>query len=249
MTDDPFRAMIEAEFVVERTGWAAERVDRVSARLQPEVAPADRFETLVVWFEDHGAFTRDGKTLYFSRRLLERLADDDAAAFIVAHEIAHHRLGHIPRLSSRWSIARKIAWGVARELWITSAERERDADLLAIEMCLDAGYDLDRCLGALEHLEHVSLDYGDIGGAVGYEDHTVRSHPPVRARIAEVRAHAAQVRLGHRLSIDLARQRERIRRRKLAYAAAGSVAAATAVMLWRRGREPALAAIRMMFAV
>jgi Zn-dependent protease with chaperone function len=195
MGDDPVRDAFEADCVVERTGWARERVNRVTERLQRGVPAAQRLETLVVWLDDHNAFTAPGRTIYISRRLLERLADDDAAAFIVAHELAHHRLGHIPSLPRTW-----FAWGrlLVRALdrwWIATPEHEHDADQLAIELCLDAGYDSERCIAALEHCVNVSLDYRDVNGVLGYEDGIERrSHPALVKRIAAVRAHVAALR-------------------------------------------------------
>ena len=202
--DDALRRWVEDHFVVENTGWAAERVQRVSERLQRDRAPADRLETIVVWLREANAYLCDDRTVYFSRRLLERLPDDDAAAFIIAHELAHQRLGHVHGASLRWSAPRRFAWRLVRELSVPSAERERDADLIAIELCLDAGYDLDRCLEALHHCEHVLFDLGNVDGVVGAEDGVVGSHPPIRARIDAVRAHAAAVRRGERFSIAAA---------------------------------------------
>ncbi len=87
---DPRRDAIERELVVEREGWASERVARMTERLQVGTPAAERLETLVVWIEDEPAFTGPGRTIYVGRRLLERLVDDDAA-FVVGHELAHHR--------------------------------------------------------------------------------------------------------------------------------------------------------------
>lgn len=232
--DDPFRRAIEEEFVVERTGWAAERVQRVTERLQPDAPRDGRFETLVVWLSEHTAFTTDGRTLYISRRLLERLADDDAAAFVIGHELAHHRLGHIPHVPASWIGAARVLWIWLRRTWIKTPGRERDADLLAIELCMNAGYDPERCVAALEYLEQVALDYGDVDGVLGHEDGRQREHPPVRDRIAAVRAHAAAVRRGHRLSIEVGRRRERQRRRQLVLATAGSAALAVGLLILRR---------------
>ena len=39
MSDDPVREVMEQEYVVERDGWAAERVQRVTERLQRGVPP------------------------------------------------------------------------------------------------------------------------------------------------------------------------------------------------------------------
>jgi len=247
MVDDPLREEIERECVVERDGWAGERAARVTERLQRGVPAGERLETLVVWLEVATAFTGPGRTIYFSRRLLERLADDDAAAFIVAHELAHHRLGHVPPMSRAWlRLPLDILVAVLRHR-IAGPERERDADLLAVELCLDAGYDPARCIAALEQLDRMILDHGDIDGSLGEDPDAGsiasgwgwlarRTHPPTRERIAAARAHVDAVRAGHRLAAELAeRDRERRARRRRALAAtAGSAAIAVAVMILRR---------------
>src|SRR5688500_521641 len=150
---DWLRDAIEEELVVERSGWAPERVARVAERVQP-IEP--RLDALVVWSEEHNAFTGPGQTVHVSRRLLERL-DEDATAFVVAHEIAHHRLGHIPKWGSRMSVMLPFRLALhVLERAIATRDNESDADALALEMCLDAGYDADRCIGALEFLATVA---------------------------------------------------------------------------------------------
>jgi Zn-dependent protease with chaperone function len=175
---------------------------------------------------------RDAR-FYVSRRLLERLADDDAAAFIIAHELAHHRLGHIVAIPRSWlGVARGVLiW--LEQRWTKTPGHERAADLLAIELCLDAGYDPERCIAALAHLEQVSLDYGDVDGVLGSEGGARRSHPAIRARIAAVRDHLAKAR-GVRIPLDVSLQRERQRRRKTALVAAGNAAAFVALLVLRR---------------
>ncbi len=241
MARDPLREEIEREFVVERDGWANERVGRVTERLQRDRPAAERFETIVVWFDDHNAFTAPGGTIYMSRRLLERFADDDAAAFVIAHELAHHRLGHIPSLSQHWLLLPLSLVLAFLRMRIATPERERDADLLAIELCLEAGYDAERCIAALRHLDAVSLDYGDIDGALGPDEDergrggagARRSHPPLRSRIEAVRAHVAGLKSGLRLDPAVPRHRER-RRRQVALAAAGTAVLTVAVVLLLR---------------
>jgi predicted Zn-dependent protease len=232
MLTDALRAEVERELVVEKTGWAAERAARVSERLQAGVAPSERLDTLVVWWSEHNAFTCFGRTIYISRRLFERLPDDDAAAFIVAHEIAHHRLGHIPRfVASRLLPARLIL--AALERLLCSPRREADADRLAIELSLAAGYDLERCLVALDILALVSLDYGDVDGVYGGDER--RSHPALNDRIVTVRAHAAGVRAGARLDVQRSIAEERRRRRaRLVQVAAGLAVAGCALLVLRR---------------
>ncbi|MDB4960215.1 MAG: hypothetical protein JWP01_214 [Myxococcales bacterium] len=239
MADDPLRDAIERELVVENSGWAFERVERVTSLLAQTFPGAQRFETLVLWSADHGAFTAPGRTIYISRRLLERLPDDAAAAFVIAHEIAHHRLGHVPSSITAWSqLPLKLALLLLSKL-ITGPERERDADLLGIEMCVDAGYDPERCILALEIVDQVFLDYGDVAGSLGPDDGASRwwwsrgrGYFSMRERIAMLRAHVAAMKHGARIVIDPAAARAR--RRKLAMIAAGSAAAGVALLLLRR---------------
>jgi Zn-dependent protease with chaperone function len=194
--EDTLRTEVERELVVETTGWAHERVARVTDALQRDVPAAERLETIVVWLDEHTAVTAPGRTIYFSRRLLERLPDDDAAAFVVAHEIAHHRLGHLPRLTGAALLPVRVALALLGRR-IASPRREREADLHAIELCHRAGYDLDRCIVALEILEQVSLDYGDVDGVLGntsWWSRLERGYPSLRERIEATRARAARLR-------------------------------------------------------
>jgi len=235
VSDDPLRDAIEETFVVERTGWAGERVRRATERLQLGLPEAQRLETLVVWMDDHTAFTAQGRTVYISRRLLERLPDDDAAAFVIAHELAHHRLGHLPALPASWLGVARLLLVRLETAWVATPARETDADLLAIEMCIDAGYDPERCIGALEHLVNVSLDYGDVDGVLSAEDQALRrSHPALAGRIAAVQAHAAAARRGVRQPLDVTLRRERQWRRKALVAAGAGAAAVCALVILRR---------------
>jgi Zn-dependent protease with chaperone function len=233
--DDPLRDAIEEAFVVERGGWAGERVQRVTERLQRDVPEAQRLETLVLWMDDHNAFTTQGRTIYISRRLLERLPDDDAAAFVIAHELAHHRLGHVPALPASWLGIARLLLVRLETAWVATPARETDADLLAIEMCIDAGYDPERCIVALQHLVNVSLDYGDVDGVLGPEEQTsARSHPALTARIRAVRAHVAVARRGVRQLLDVTRRREQRWRRKALVGVGAGAAAVCALVILRR---------------
>ena len=236
---DWIREEIERELVVETEGWAAERVARVTERLQHDVPEPDRFETLVIWISEHNAFTAPGRTLYLGRRLLERLADDDATAFVIGHELAHQRLGHVPALHASWLPLRVVLAILDRR--IAGPDNERDADLWSIERCLDAGYDLDRCVEALEHIDRITLDYGDVDGSLGPERPSsrwrrLRGYDSIRDRIAAVRAHALAYRAGgERVELRIARDREQRRaRRKRVLAGVGAAAGVVALMLLRR---------------
>lgn len=229
---DHLRKKIEAQLVVEREGWAVDRARQVTAQLQAEVPADERFETLVVLSKDHNAFTVPGRTIYLSRRLLEYLLDDAAAAFVIAHELAHHHLGHLPGPYRGPSIF---------DAPIAQHEHELHADLHAIELCIAAGYDPDRCITALQMLDAIVLHAGDLEGSLGAETDAAgevarRGYLPVRERIARVQAHVAAYRGGARIANELAGARDqRARRRmRLALAVAGSIAATAALVLFGR---------------
>lgn len=233
MTRDPWREEIEREFVVEKSGWAAERAQRVTEALQRTIVAGPRFDTLVVWMDQYQAFTMPGRTIYISRRLFELMPTDDAVAMIVAHELAHHRLGHIPEIALP---ALTLHW--ARQLFhmlYARQEREHQADLLGMELCVEAGYDPAACVRAFELLQQVALDYRDIDGAIGAEDGSVRPHPALDQRIAAVLAHAEAMRSGHRIDVERAATAARRKRRALAIAG-GAVGAVALTLLLRRPR-------------
>jgi Zn-dependent protease with chaperone function len=158
-------------YAAEQAPWALEQVRRVDARLQADVPRAERLETLVLWIPEKTAFTFPGRHLYLSRALLERAHSDDAVAFIVAHELAHHRLGHLATsllLERLPGPLQAAATGVIATRWFAlSAGREADADVHALNLCLAAGYDAHRCLAAFDLLEAAALDEGDIEGVFG----------------------------------------------------------------------------------
>ncbi|HEV7589366.1 MAG TPA: M48 family metalloprotease [Longimicrobium sp.] len=159
-------------YAAETQPWALEQVRRVDARLQAEVPEAERLETLVLWIPEANAFTMPGRHVYLSRRLLERARGDEPVAFIVAHEMAHHHLGHVGTTAAR--LARlpgplqAIATDLVASRWfLSNAEREAETDAHALNLCLAAGYDGRRCLKAFDLLEEASLDWGDTEGVFG----------------------------------------------------------------------------------
>jgi len=224
---DGFREWVEREFVVERDGWAGERAKRVTDLLQRDVPVDQRFETLIVWWQDHDAFTMVGRTIYVSRRLWERFPDDETAAFVIAHELAHHRLGHLPP-ATRWLPVEAMLALLERRA--RSRLRETDADLVAIDLCMAAGYDPERRLAGFEILAHIMLDYGDVESVVG--DGLDSTHPSIHGRMRAVRAH---VRGGVRFDVNAALAADRARRRRRIIAAVSSVVSvAAALLIFRR---------------
>ncbi|HKG94962.1 MAG TPA: M48 family metalloprotease [Gemmatimonadaceae bacterium] len=112
-----------------------------------------------------------------SRRLLERCPTDDAVAFVLAHEAAHHDCGHLA-LFAGWAewVPRSLAGGYVAALLVKlqhftyGPEREAEADLRAIELCAATGYRGDLCAQLLEILENYALDMGDYDGVFGPEN-------------------------------------------------------------------------------
>jgi Zn-dependent protease with chaperone function len=170
-------------YALETSAWALERAARVEARLQDGVADEDRLRVVVLWIPEVNAFTF-GRHVYLSRPLLERVRTDDAAAFVVAHEMAHHALGHV-EAKERWidRFAAVPAGGLVAGVilqavrWRHSPEDELDADEYALRLCDAAGYDLKACLRALEVLEADLLDRGAFTSVYGPEPEDVDAEP------------------------------------------------------------------------
>lgn len=225
MVDDPLRTVIERALGAEAGGWAAEQVARVTALLERDVEVDARRTALVVDHPDEIAFTGPGHTVYVSRRLLDRLPDDHATAIVIARELAHHRLGHVPAIpAAAWRVLQPRFAITALRRWHEALHRAHDADLLAIEICVDAGFDAERCLAALAHLtEEADVHTRDHGAApAGLE-----------ARLAAMRAHAVGMARGERLPVRTLRARELRRTRQLGLATLGAVGA-LGLAAWRR---------------
>jgi hypothetical protein len=151
----------------EETGWAPERVERVAARLQADRSPDARLVPIVLWIRLFTAFTAPGRYVYVSRRLLERCADDESAAFLVAHEIAHHDLGHLSVPDWLPEGVRERGGRVLASLYagivhqLHGPERECAADRRALELCVKAGYGAAKCLELFGVLERYAAEVGD----------------------------------------------------------------------------------------
>lgn len=168
---------IAANAYIEQSGFMPDRVRSAAMRLQTMRPAAERYIAVVPWLESFYAFTAPGKYVYFGRRLLERCPHEDAAAFVIAHEIAHHDLGHIAifagpfarRLASLTAGAIAVLFFRILQKRIYSPEWELAADRRAIDLCLEAGYDPEKCLYLFHLLELIYLDYGDLGAVFGLD--------------------------------------------------------------------------------
>lgn len=174
---DWLHSEIAASTHIEKNGFMPDRVRVVAERLQADRPNDQRMQGVVPWLDSFSAFTAPGKYIYFSRRLLERCPHEEAAAFVIAHEIAHHDLGHLEMFSGPFARhaarleAGKLAVLFFRMLQkrIYSPEWELAADRHAIDLCLKAGYDVAKCLYLFHILELVALDYGDLKMVFGLD--------------------------------------------------------------------------------
>jgi predicted Zn-dependent protease len=97
------------------------------------------------------------------------------AGFVIAHEIALHRLGHLNVFpswlpSSTGRMGAFLAFVLAKlNSFLNSPKRERDADRLAVQLCEAAGYDARACLELFDVLERHATDYRDLASVFGLD--------------------------------------------------------------------------------
>jgi Zn-dependent protease with chaperone function len=207
LTDDDdlgdwLHAKLAEEFSEETEAWAVERVGRVTERLNavrtacpvPGAAPY-ALRTHILWVGQMNAFAAPGRWIYLTRALLQRCDGDEPVAFVLAHEMAHHDLGHVRMLGPALSKLRGLPGNLfiislprLLELGFRSAEREAAADSYALDLCLAAGYDGHRCLELLDILEAEALNYRDLDSVFGPDSGETpfwrwrRGYPSLRAR-------------------------------------------------------------------
>lgn len=170
-------AELIAEFATETEAWVGERLDRVMARLNAARPDGVPLTAHCLAIRECTAFTTPAPHIYIGRRLLERLPSDEATAFVLGHETAHHDLRHLDLFRGWLDLLPKgtggtLAAAAFRNLShrMYGPTRESQADQYSVALCLDAGYDGERCLHAFDILENESLNRGDIDGVFGPEN-------------------------------------------------------------------------------
>jgi Zn-dependent protease with chaperone function len=131
----------------------------------------------VLWLSPPTAFTLPGPYVYITRRFIERCRSDDPVAFLLAHEIAHHDLGHLER-AERWVdsafayIPAALAVLALEQLawWLYSRDNELAADAYALDLCRKAGFDSKRCLQCFDILSWYLLDIHDLDEVYGSDE-------------------------------------------------------------------------------
>jgi predicted Zn-dependent protease len=165
---------LESCFDVEIEPWAVDLVGRAAERLNRERTPAEPLMPVVLWISSLTAFTGPGRYLYVSRGLLHRACWEEAIAFTLAHEMAHHDLGHTRIFRGKLELVRHLpgVFGAAFALtmadrWLHGPENETAADSRALDLCLAAGYDGSRCLELFDIFEAYALDHGAVESVFG----------------------------------------------------------------------------------
>jgi predicted Zn-dependent protease len=189
-----------AHFDVETEPWAVELVQRAAERLNRKRAPAAPLEPIILWMTTPTAFIGPGRYIYFSRGLLHQACWEEAVAFGLAHEMAHHDLGHTQLYRRKLALVRYLpgsmivaaVLGIA-DHWLNGPEYETAADARALNLCLAAGYDGTRCVQLFDVFEAYALDYHAIECVFGPEDDLT----PPREGLRDWRA-AAQSWIWHR---------------------------------------------------
>lgn len=174
---DWLHAELVRECARETESWAIERVERVQRRLNEHREGKPPLDTTILWITPPLAFTLAGQHVYIARSLLERLPTDDATAFVLAHEAAHHDLGHLDLYGkwASWLPRSEATTYVAALLGVFEhhtygPDREQAADDYAVDLLMRAGYDPDLGIQALSILENLALDRGAIDEVFGPEN-------------------------------------------------------------------------------
>lgn len=171
------KEQLTTEIVVETSGWAFDLVHRVAQRLNDARGEREALEPVVLWIPQVTAFICPGRYLYISRELLQRILYEDAVAMVIAHEMAHHDLGHLEFFSSTFSVLKHLPGAgrvgmsiLAIRHMLVNPDRERQADEYGLNLCLAAGYDGYRCLELFDVLEAHLIDRRDLIGVFGLEE-------------------------------------------------------------------------------
>lgn len=149
----------------ETEAWALDRVQRVESRLQAGRPDAHRLIVEIPWMELFTPFTAPGRYIYFTRGLYQLCATDAEVAMVIAHEMAHHDLGHVSSFAN-WTSgmihlpgAKLLAYAfVVLEKVLYGPQRECDADRHGLDLCIQAGYNARECLELFDVLEQYAMD-------------------------------------------------------------------------------------------
>lgn len=155
------------------TGDLAVRARGIAAKLNA-VRSGKPKEPVVLWTTGFSALTKRGPWVYISKALAERLSDD-ALAFVLAHEMAHHDLGHLT-LSL-----------VAASYMGQSQRMELHADAEALRISVAAGFSMEGGLETFAPTLWQNEPEPEPSELEAAFDRFRRSHPPTAVRLRHLR--------------------------------------------------------------
>jgi predicted Zn-dependent protease len=186
---DWFHTRLTAEYGTETEAWATDRVGRISRRLNEvrDACPVRGvcpwcLHTEILWIGAMNAFALPGRYIYITRELLQQADADEPFALVLAHEMAHHDLGHtrilrgpLVHLAQAARVGGAPAFvigaflkGIGRQLM--GPENETAADAYALDLCIAAGFDGKRCLELFDIMEAYAVDHRDLDGVFGTDE-------------------------------------------------------------------------------
>lgn len=189
---------VEKFFTVDTDPVAVARVRRIGRRLAANAHDtAFPFEFHVIESGEVNAFALPGGFIYVFRGLLQLVPNDDALAFVMAHEVSHVTRRHAIRqfekslvlgagitailagtgAGSGFGQAADVVAAIA-SLSFTRGD-EKDADSYGIELLAKAGYNPRAAADAMRLVKRAS---GDDGGGPAL----FRSHPAPDSRIRKL---------------------------------------------------------------
>ncbi len=199
-------SVVEREFRVDRDPASVQRVRNVGRRLLAALDSSPYpYEFHVVESSDVNAFALPGGFVYVHRGLLQLLPDDDALAFVLAHEITHVQRRHgIRQYEKGLAISVGLqavlagtgapngyasAAGLLNELLGLSFTRrdETEADFLGIQTQARAGY---RPEGAARAMDLVRKATGSAGKSI---PRLLRTHPAPDSRVTRLTQLASEM--------------------------------------------------------
>ena len=172
------KEIIRTETIVETPLIAKQILNRLVSTLPEQLRPAETDFTLTVIDKDQlHAFTVGGGHLYITRPYIEVLLGNEKSGHDLLAMVLSNQIGHICREHCRrgyqllwlqeelekdrlgkWDAAflKKLAESVARVSgklvgFRYSNSQLRDADLFALHLCRNSGFDLENCLDLFRH--------------------------------------------------------------------------------------------------
>lgn len=175
----------------ENGGETINRCERLLQLLAPGEDGLSSWQPVVLTTSETFALTAPGRAIYVTEGFLQLTGDDDAPlALALAHEIAHHHLGHVAGgTPSRWrdwlgeAAGLPILAAARVNRLLFSAEQEYAADRDGLARCYRVGLELPRCVALFDILarwERARREFGE-----GLPGEWLEASTPFRAWLRE----------------------------------------------------------------